>query len=205
MVSPRTQLSLNGLSDNISLAIKYKKITEDKQYFDTMINDIYNSIKYNISKLDDNISNHNEFINFIKIINLYEDYKWRTLKYNYSKIKKKINKDKKTYKSLIELYGDIISYYTPDQIEMNNRLMKEVSEYYDMMLYSFIQLHNIHKDIYIKCKYFIKSDKIIKVNNITSDNMLTLIELYKLYIDIKYTNKKLGIIQSRKQIINYIE
>ena len=197
MVLPRTKLS----SNNVLLTIKYKKIEEDKSYFDSMINDIYDNIKYNINKLEDNISNHNEFINFIKIMNLYEDYKWRTLKYNYSKIKKKINMDKKTYKSLIELYGDIISYYTPELIEMNNKLMKEIREYYDMMIYGFIQLHNIHKDIYIKCKHFIKSDKIIKVNNITNDNMSLLIEFYQLYIDIKYANKKLAIIQTRKQII----
>lgn len=197
-----TQSEQNVTSNNILLTIKYKKIEDDKQYFESMLNIIYDSIKYNISKLDDNISNHNEFINFIKIMNLYEDYKWNTLKYNYMSIKKKVNMDKKTYKTIIDLYGDIISYYTPELIEINNKLMKEISEYYNMMLYSFIQLHNIHKDVYIKCKYFIKNNMIVKVNNITSDNKSILVELYQLYIDIKYTNKKLGIIQTRKQIIN---
>lgn len=191
-------------SNNILLTIKYKKIEEDKCYFESMINVIYDNIKYNISKLDDNISSHNEFINFIKIMNLYEDYKWNTLKYNYMSIKKKVNIDKKTYKTIIDLYGDIISYYTSEQIEMNNKLMKEISEYYDMMLYSFIQLHNIHRDVYIKCKYFIKNNMIVKVNNITNDNMPILTELYQLYIDIKYANKTLGIIQTRKQLINSI-
>ena len=207
-VLPGIQFSLKGLSetqyisDNVSLAIKYKKINEDKQHFDNMINNIYDNIKCNITDLDDNMNNHVEFINFIKIMNLYEDYKWNTLKYNYMSIKKKVNIDKKTYKNLIDLYSDIISYYTSEQIEVNNKLMKEISEYYDMMLYSFIQLHNIHKDVYIKCKYFIKNNMIVKVNNITSDNKSILVELYQLYIDIKYTNKKLGIIQTRKQIIN---
>ena len=67
---------------------------------------------------------------------------------------------------IIEKLDKLIKKYnlqkSNNKINIRNKNFSEevisnnIIEYYDMMLYSFIQLHNIHKDVYIKCKYFIK-------------------------------------------------
>ena len=169
-----------------SLSIKYKKIEEDKNIFIKHVDNINEKIKCNIHTIDIIITSHNDLHNFIKIMDLFECYKWDILKNDYTKIKKNINKDKKIYKSLLDFYGNIISYYTPQEIEKYNKILKTMSEEYLLMLYSFERLKNIHKDIYIKVKGYIKNNMIIKINNVSDEMKPILTELYKLYIDLKF-------------------
>ena len=171
-----------------TLLIKYKKIEEEKLIFTKQIDDINERIKHNVHIIDNIITSHNDLHNFIKTMDLFECYKWDILKNDYTKVKKNINRDKKKYKLLSDLYGNIISYYTPLEIEKYNKIMKTIGELHLLMLYSFERLKNIHKDIYIKVKGYIKNEKIVKITTITDEMKLILVELYKLYIDIKFSH-----------------
>jgi hypothetical protein len=169
-----------------SLAIKYKKIEEDKLFFTKQIDDVSKQIENNISMITNIIASHNEFHNFIKIIDLLEYYKWCTLKNDYKQIKKNINRDKKLYRLLSDLYGNIISYYTPLEIEKYNKILQVIGESHMIMLYNYERLKNIHKDMYIKIKGYIKNNMIIKITNVSDEMKPILVELYKLYIDLKF-------------------
>lgn len=184
-----------------SLAIKYKQVEEDKKAFDNIILLTEDKIKYNIIKLNDIIEMHNEFLNFIKITNVYEIYNWNRLKYNYSNIKKILNKDKKLYTILADMYGNIISYYNSEQVEQYNKQLKMIGENNNIMLYTFIQLKNIHKEAHIKCKYFHKKEDIIKVDTITDDIKPIMTELYEIYMDTKLLNKQYVSLKNKKMKI----
>ena len=80
----------------------------------------------------------------------------------------------------------------------NNNMMKTIGSLNENMLYTFIQLKKIHKNVYSKSKYYIKNDAIIKVDNINNNNKDIIKELYQLYTDMKINNKNIASIKTRK-------
>jgi hypothetical protein len=181
-----------------SLAIKQIKVEEDKKICIKMISDILILFKKNINSMNVLIDSHNLFLHFVETMQLYELYKWDTLKFNYMQIKKKFNKDKKKYKLLTTLYGNVSNYYTLEEREQYHNMIQMIGIDYNNMLYTFVRLNNIHKTINNKCVQFTKNDNYIKIDNITDENQDILIELYQNYIDIKFLNKELSSIKIKK-------
>ena len=183
------------------LGLKQQKVDEDKKTFDGMIATTQELISSTIMKLKNVITNHNDFIHFIDTMNLYELYRWNTLKVEYNNVKKIFNVNKKLYRKLSELYGDVISYYTEDMITKYNNMMKNIGNMNEDMMYTFIQLKKKHKDVYHKSYQYIKNENIIKVENINENNKDVLLDLYQNYIDSKFINKMIASHKTNKFII----
>ena len=96
---------------------KLEIINNEKRKFDDQILQSINEINNNLDKIDRTIKLHNNFIDWITTINLYEKSEWDIIKQEYISIKKKINKDKKIQKNVIKFYCSLTNYYTNDEIE----------------------------------------------------------------------------------------
>ena len=180
------------------LRLKQIKVDEDKKTFDNMISTSHDTINNIILTMNNIINNHTEFLQFIENINMYEIYRWEALKTEYNNIKKEFNKAKKLYRNMSEFYGNIITYYTEEMITKNNNIMKTIGSLNENMIYTFIQLKKIHKNVYSKSKYHIKNTNIIKVNDINDINKDIIKDLYQLYNDMKINNKNIASIKTRK-------
>lgn len=168
---------------------KYQQIIQDKLELTTLINNAIERINTNIKEMVLLMSDHKEFISFVEIMTIYEIYKWETLKYDYKIIKAKYNKDKKMFKDITKLYGNIITYYTMEENTMYNKNITEIGKINDNMSYNFLQLHKIHNDCHIKCKHLIKNPQITKIYNKDTNLDDIMIRLYKNYYGIKLMNK----------------
>ena len=173
----------------MNIYAKCQQIQIDKAKLENLIDSTKQKLLFNIDKIDSIQREHKDFINFIKIIKIYELYRWTNLKYEYKNIKNTVTKDKKHYYIISKLYSNIISYYSEIEINNINLTIKFIKENTDLMLYNFNFLKRQHADILNTCKYLVKSDQFLKINEMNEDIKPIIIKLYKNYLDIKMTNK----------------
>jgi hypothetical protein len=148
----------------------------------------------------------NDFISFIKIINVYEIYRWNNIKSEYSFIKKKINKDKKTIHIITKLFASLTNYYNQNEIDNINININNISSKTDLMLYNFDKLHIIHNNVCIKKKHIVYNDDFIKIDSINDDNKQILSKLYENYISIKLLNNEQNNLKNiKKQLVRDIK
>jgi hypothetical protein len=188
----------------MDLSEKKLKIEERKKKLDSEFNDYTDKQNYLIKELDRIIDNHNNFMNFVEIMKIYEIYKWDIMKEEYMELKKKFNKDKKKLSSITDMYSELIYYYSPDMIEFYNKNVKTMSETDSMLAYKFVLLQKTHSTCQRKCKLFIKGDEyyIVEQSLENKDKMKPIIEdLYKIYSDYKELNKQFDIIRAKKRTI----
>ena len=180
------------------LALKQIKINTNKEKFEENVTSTYNTITNNIDNINNIISSHKEFLLFIEMMQVFEIYRWTTLKSEYNTIKKQFNMNKKLYRNVSELYGDVITYYNEENITKYNNMLKNIGSVNNTMLYTFIELKKLHKDVYKRFQQFIKNDNIIKIHEINDTNKEIIKELYQNYIDSKFINKMLANIKTKK-------
>lgn len=169
---------------------KVYKISQSICKFNELVNMTPKQIDSNLNKIEQLQEAHLDFINFVKIINLYESYRWTNIKYDYNFIKSKINKDKKIIHVITKFFGSITNYYTLIEIHNINIKINDISCKIELMIYKFNKLQILHKQIYNKSKYMIRNDSIIKINIFNNINKPLLLKIYENYNSIKILNSK---------------
>jgi hypothetical protein len=84
------------------------------------------------------------------------------------------------------LYSDIINYYSQENIAKYNKLIKNIMDLNDMMVYCFMRLQKIHKDVNIA--HYKNNNIYIKINKLSDDQCH---RSQLLYDEIKQNNKQL--------------
>ncbi len=180
---------------------KVDTINTSKNNMVLLIDNTLASLSNNIQRIEDNKKKHNDFINFVEVMKIYEIYKWTGLKMDYNQIKKNVNKDKKLLGKITKNYGKIIGYFDQDNIDVLNDKIKKIGELKQSMLYYFVNLKKAHDDVHNKCKYMVKNDQITKIAKLTDDIKPLIQKLYENYIDIQFVNKQTNNLKSIKMSI----
>jgi len=178
------------MKSNIDLYEKNNKIHMSMYNFNELLVNTIKDLDYNLNKIEQLCEFHNDFINFVNTMKIYESYKWTNLKLEYKNIKIKINKDKKIIHKITNFLGKLTNYYTQNNIENINLTINDIVCKIDLMLYKFNILQRHHEYVRNKSKYMIKNNTIIKINNINNNKQL-LLKIYENYISIKILNVKI--------------
>jgi len=174
-----------------NLKIKLKLLV-DKLLIELPIN--FNNIKCNLDV-------HYSFINFVELINIYEDYKWNIIKEEYSKIKKKLNLDKKLYPQIIKIYGIVNTYYSPTEFNDMNKIIIKFNDDTNLLKIEWERIRKLHNVLMNKRKNYIKNSKIIKILK-TNKNFDHFIErLYQIYNNLINLKKEMKILKNNKVLI----
>ncbi len=200
-----TSSTYNDYDDYDNYEERKINIEKDKLSLLSLIETTLSTIYSNIEIVKDVIEKHNDFINFVDTMKIYEMYKWTNVKLDYNTIKKKINQDKKIYQSISKFYGKIISYFNQDEITQLNSRIKSIYDLTENMVYNFDILQKVHINTGNKCKYMIKNPTIIKIYNLNTELKPLIVKLYENYIGIKMLNKQMnGLKNIKSSLINDI-
>ena len=181
---------------------KIELIDQAKYKFDELLTNSTKELDFNLNNIDQLYDNHSDFIDFIKIMNIYEVYRWTKLKVDYNFIKIKITKDKKVIYGITKFLNSLTNYYTKIEIDNINFRIKDISYKIELMLYKFSKLQIHHNKVTNIIKNIMKNNAIIIINNINDANKILIQKLYENYISIKMINiqyKKLR--NLRKQLL----
>ena len=181
--------------DNKKLYINNLKIK-----LELLIDNSLIEIPNNLTIIKINLEKHFNFINFVDSVKIYEIYKWTKLKEEYNKIKKKINIDKKLYPQIIKIYGIINSYYTVEETECKNKIIKKINEDNILLLIQLEEIKKIHNNIIIKCKYYIRNINIIKINQENNEYDILIKKLYEIHSNLKKVSTELKILKYNKNL-----
>ena len=188
-------------SNAIKMEEKAEKIKLAKKVLLDKISYAEDNLESNSIKLNQNIDEHNEFINFAELMKVYELYKWKKIKIAYIEIKKKTNLDKKVYKQIIRIYANITSYLSEQEITQISNTIRKLQTDNESMIYNYMLLQKKHRDISNKCKYLVRNDQITKIYEINHQVQPLIIKLYENYIDFKIINKKDKLLKNAKSNI----
>jgi len=181
---------------------KIDLINQAKYKFEELLTNSTKELDFNLNYIKQLYDNHTDFINFIKIMNIYEVYRWTNLKFDYNFIKIKTTKDKKIIYGITKFLNSLTNYYNQIEIDNINFRIKDISYKIELMVCTFIKLQIYHNNITNKIRNVIKNNTIIKINNINDANKNLIQKLYENYISIKLINiqyKKLR--NLRKQLL----
>jgi len=174
---------------------KMKVIDNIKIKLELSIKEASIQIPLDLSNIKMNLDEHYNFIKIIESINVYEDYKWIKIKEDYNRIKKKVNIDKKLYSRIINFYGIVNNYYTQDENNNIDTIIKKINEENIMLKIEFEKLIIIHNIFFNKRKNYIKNMKIIKVY-ISNKEITQLIErLSQIYNELKIIKRELKLLK----------
>ncbi len=196
---------MSKLKHKIDTVEKIKKISQSMYKFNDLIENTTRELDFNLNKIEQICDIHNDFINFIKTMKLFENYRWTKLKSEYMYIKKKINKDKKTINIITKFFGSLTNYYTQNEIDDITLKIKNISNKIELMIYNFSKLQIQHTEIINKIKNILHNNSILKINDINDSNKHLLQKLYENYISIKLLNIKFqNLKRIRKHLIHEI-
>jgi hypothetical protein len=121
-------------SDAVKMEEKMERIKTAKNLLMEKIAYAQTNIELNTGKISQNLEEHNEFIHFTELMKVYELYKWKTLKFNYTNIKKKTNLDKKIYKQIIKIYSEVVSYLPDVEAGLLGKNIRQIQADNDLSL-----------------------------------------------------------------------
>jgi hypothetical protein len=131
------------------------------------------------------MNDHYQFINFTEYMKIYEDYKWNKIKEEYNQFKKKVNIDKKLYSQIIKIYGIINNYYSIDEFNIKNDIIKKLYIDTNSLKLEWEKIRLLHNLLINKRKNYVKNSSFIKIF-ITNIEIIELTDqLYKIYNNIK--------------------
>jgi len=164
-----------------------KKLYIDNQKIklELLIKELEIQLPININTTIEILNNHYKFINFVKYIKIFEDYKWQIIKENYNILKKEINIDKNKYKKIIKIYGIINCYYSLDIINNNNNIIKSLYDKLCILNIEFCKLQELHNILINKRKNYIRNIKIIKIYKSNNDIIILINKLQEIYNKLK--------------------
>lgn len=170
---------------------KINKINQSKKEFNELLTSTNNELEFNSNKIDSLVEAHSDLLKFIQKMNIFEEYRWNSIKSRYMTIKKKIKKDSKLIHNITKFFGTLTNYYNSNEIEKIDNSITSISNMIDLVNYKFNKLNDVHKDFQIKKKAFVNSDMVIKISDINDDNKQLLQKIYENYISIKMISEKL--------------
>lgn len=164
------------------------KLKIDLEY---LIKTSLDELPFNINQIKVISDDHYQFINFINSMNIYEYYKWDNIKKDYNIIKKKVNHDKKFYIQIIKIYGTINNYYSIDEFNNYNNIIKKINDFNNIIVIDWNNIKKLHKNLTNKRKNYIKNINIIKIIKINKDCIILIKKLYEIYDKLKNIKKEL--------------
>lgn len=184
---------------------KINKINQSMCKFNELLSNTEKELNFNLVKIDQNIDAHNDFVNFVETMNLYEDYRWENIKSEYNFIKKKINKEKRLIHVITKFFASLTNYYTSTEIDRINTRIGTVSNDIELMIYKFNKLQRVHDEVHNKRKYMIRNPIVIKIDSINDSNKHILLKLYENYMSIKLLNIRFNNLRTvRKKLVHEI-
>jgi len=184
---------------------KINKINQSMCKFNDLLTNTEKELGFNLLKIEQSLETHNDFVNFVEIMNIYEDYRWTNIKSEYNFIKKKINKEKKVTRQITKFFGSLTNYYTLLEIDNINIRIKDITTNIELIIYNFNKLQRLHDDVHNKRKYMIRNPNIVKIDCFDDSNKHILLKLYENYISIKLLNMKFKNLRNvRKNLIHEI-
>lgn len=185
----------------MDISIKKEKVNESKKKLIELIDETINNTNNNIIQLNKEIDRHNELIDFLNKTHIFQQYYWESIKMDYNIIRKKVTQDKKKYKIITKLYGNIISYYSNNEINEINLRIANIKDMIDKMIFDKIILNKIHTNTRLKCASI--NNNILKIE-LLSDNIKPIMnKLYNNYDQMKLLNKNLGQLKTQKNKLKY--
>jgi|UniRef100_A0A6C0ECT9 hypothetical protein len=162
-------------------------IDSNKEKLSELIKIIFDKLDYNLNYIINLINKYNDILKYINILKIIKIYELNDIKNNYNYIKKKITKDKKIYKDITKLYGQIITYYTSIENNNINSDIKKIYSKIEEMNYNYYLLSKKNKNINISI--LIKNNNFIKLYNynILYEDILS--KLDNIYFEIIELNK----------------
>ena len=182
----------------MKLEIKNEKIKLEKDFLDTLTKNTSVNINQNIKLIENNFEKHNDLIDFVDIMNIFEVYNWINIKHDYIKAKKMVTKCKNVVNKINKLYGNLANYYPVEIQSQMNLTIKELNEKSDLMFYNYCNLKKLHYDVHNKCKYLIKNPEVAKIYDINEETKPVIIKIYQNYMDNKLVQKQLHYIKTKK-------
>ena len=180
---------------------KINKINQSKKEFNNLLTGTNNKLEYNSNKIDSLVEAHSDLLVFVQKMNIFEKYRWNTIKTEYITLKKKINKDRKLIHSVTKFFGTLTNYYDSNEIEKIDSSITSISNMIDMINYKFNKLKEVHRDFQIKKKHIIKNDSISKISDFNDDNKKLLQKIYENYIGVKMIDEQLKSLNYQKKKI----
>jgi hypothetical protein len=166
-------------------------INKKKKEFEELLIKTMKDIAINTDKIANSYNLHNDFINFLKNVNIYEKNKWSLIKSEYTFIRNKVAKDKKIIHKIVKILGTISNYYDYDDIENINIKLNKINSDIEIMLYEFAKLKRYHNEIINKCRYIHKCPSVINIDTSNQKIDLMVNIIYTNYINIKLLNQQL--------------
>jgi hypothetical protein len=175
-------------------------ITNLKIKLELLIEESLIQIPINMNTIKNSLDEHYDFINFIESMNIYEDYKWEKIKEEYNKIKKKVNINKKLYPEIIKIYGIVNNYYSIDEFNNKNSIIKKLNEDNILLKIEYEKIKKLHNIFIIKRKNYVKNMKITKIYITDKDSEQLIERLYQIHNDLKILKKEIKILKSNRVI-----
>jgi hypothetical protein len=170
-------------------------ITTNKNMFVKLYNNIISSILKINKQIFKVKQKCNKLCDFIKVINLFEIYKWNKIKNNFSNINKQINKYKLLKQKLIKQYGYLSIYYKLEEQTIINNNINELCLNFDILNFNFAKLKEIMYYTKIYLNNAKKRKKTLKIKIINNKNILLIKELYKYYEKIKEITNTINLLK----------
>lgn len=164
-------------------------IDNQKIKLELLIEELKYQQPINISEIINISIEHYNFTNFIEFVNIFEDYKWNTIKESYNKLKKKINLDKKIYPKIIKIYGIINCYYSSDQINDKNKMITKLYDENYILNIEWKKIQKLHTILINKRKNYMRNKSIIKIYKSNNDILILMNKLEEIYIELKKLKK----------------
>jgi hypothetical protein len=177
---------------------KKELINNQKIKLESLIKESLIQLPINFNYIKSNLNEHFNFIKFIELMGIYENYKWEKIKENYNKIKKKYNIDKKLYSQIIKIYGIVSSYYSFEESNDINNFIKKINEDNNTNIIEWEKLKMIHYILTNKRKNYVRNTIIIKIYNTNNEIKELIDKLYEINIKLSLFRKEINILKGCK-------
>jgi hypothetical protein len=163
-------------------------IIETKKVYDNILNNIDNQIK-----------SHNEFRKFVEGSKIFELYLWSNIKENYMGIKKKITKNKKINKTIINTFSNLYTYYDNNNKNRIEQEIKNLENNKNQIDNNFLRLKRIHNELTNKCRTFNGKNEFIKIID-KEDKLIDRLKiLHQIHKEIQEILYKMKLLDSEKK------
>jgi hypothetical protein len=169
---------------------KKELINNQKIKLESLIKESLIQLPINFNYIKSNLNEHFNFIKFIELMGIYENYKWEKIKEDYNKIKKKYNIDKKLYLKIIKIYGVVNNYYSFDEFNDKNNIIKKINEDNNTNIIEWEKLKKFHYILTNKRKNYVRNTTIIKIYNTNNEIKELIDKLYEINIKLTQLKKK---------------
>jgi hypothetical protein len=170
---------------------KVSIINENKKKFESLLESSIIIITNYINYITKFYQVYNNFINFVKSVNIFDKEQYSLIKLNYNSIRINICKNKHIYTLLIKNLDILSNYYDYKHMEIFNKKIDTFKCNNDIMLFEFYKLKRYNQDINNKMRNFKNNSQMIFIETSNENIKLIIDKIYKNYINIKLLNQKL--------------